>query len=258
MTSLVGVLILAAHLGSTTYSVRNVQGWTLHIRTELLDSADAVATRKAVGLLGAQLKQVRKIVPKAAVVALQKVPLYFTPQYPNTVPAAAYHPGAAWLRENGRDPAMEKCVEFTNIAIFEDECRRMPMFVLHELAHAYHDRVLPGGFGNPAVSAAFEKARASGVYDKVERKDARGKITLDKAYALTNPMEYFAESTEAFFGENDFYPFNRWQLQQADPEMCRLLERLWNSTEQHEREKTPPVFRRRFSAPSFGFPLRGY
>ncbi len=50
-----------------------------------------------------------------------------------------------------------------------------------------------------------------------------------RAYALSNPQEYFAETTEAFFGRNDFQPFDRAELQLLDPEMCTLLERLWSS-----------------------------
>jgi len=41
------------------------------------------------------------------------------------------------------------------------------------------------------------------------------------------PMEYFAESTEAFFGTNDFYPFIRPELREFDPEMFNLLTKLW-------------------------------
>jgi len=40
-------------------------------------------------------------------------------------------------------------------------------------------------------------------------------------------MEYFAESTEAFFSRNDFFPFTRDELRRHDPEMEQLLSRLW-------------------------------
>ena len=45
---------------------------------------------------------------------------------------------------------------------------------------------------------------------------------------MTNAMEYFAELTEAYFGVNDFYPFNRSELQRHDPEMAKLLSKVWN------------------------------
>ena len=47
---------------------------------------------------------------------------------------------------------------------------------------------------------------------------------------MTNPMEYFAESTEAFFSRNDFFPFTRDELKQHDPEMEQLLVKLWGVT----------------------------
>ena len=105
----------------------------------------------------------------------------------------------------------------------------MPVFVLHELAHAYHDRFLPEGFANPEIRAAYGYAKASGRYDRVERRDAQGRVSTGRAYALANPQEYFAETTEAFFGTNDFFPFNRDQLKQVAPEGCALMERMWGT-----------------------------
>jgi hypothetical protein len=167
-------------------------------------------------------------VPVIAVAELRKVSLWVSPEYPGVKPRAEYHPDANWLREHGRDPAMAKGVEFTNVRLFESETTRMPAFALHELAHAYHDRVL--GNSHAGIKAAYEEAKASGKYDKVERRDARGQVSTARAYAMTNPQEYFAETTEAFFGTNDFFPFTRAELKQHDPEMFALLEKLWIST----------------------------
>jgi hypothetical protein len=118
-------------------------------------------------------------------------------------------------------------VEFTNIAIFEAETRRMPNFALHELAHAYHDRVL--GFDEPRIPAAFTKAKESGRYAKVERRDAGGRSSHGPAYAMTDHKEYFAEGTEAFFSRNDFFPFTREELKRHDPELHALLTEIWVS-----------------------------
>jgi dipeptidyl-peptidase-4 len=46
-------------------------------------------------------------------------------------PRAEYHPGAGWLRDNNRDPAMEKGVEYTNVRIFERETQRISVTALH-------------------------------------------------------------------------------------------------------------------------------
>ena len=122
---------------------------------------------------------------------------------------------------------MAKGVEFTNVRIFEAETRRMPNFALHELAHAYHNRTVRMSFGNLEIKNAYETAKSSGKYDRVERKDSEGRSHMDRAYAMTTPQEYFAECTEAFFSRNDFYPFTRDELKQHDPDMFELLEKLW-------------------------------
>jgi len=209
------------------YQTNLIAGWTVLVNERLL-AGEKPATDKALELLRVQLQEIVRVVPAKAVAELRKVTLWFSPEYPGVKPKAEYHPSAGWLRENGRDPAMAKGVEFTDVRDFESETRRMPNFTLHELAHAYHDLVLPHGFDNAEIRAAYEHAKAAKIYDRVERWFGNGRSnTFERAYAMTNPMEYFAESTEAFFSRNDFFPFNRDELKQHDPEMEQLLARLW-------------------------------
>jgi len=203
-----------------------VEGWTLRISEELYEH-DRAATERALELLTLQLREIIRVVPAAAVLELKKVPLWISPEYPGVQPSAEYHPDAGWLRENKRDPAMAKAIEFSNVRIFEREIKRMPCLALHELAHAYHDRVLPDGFGNEEILELFKKAVASGSYDLVEQRSGDARSANVRAYALTNPMEYFSECSEAFFGTNDFFPFNRAQLAVHDPEIFALLKTLW-------------------------------
>jgi hypothetical protein len=205
---------------------RRLLGWRVLISERLVDE-QAAATEKALALLTTQLEEIIRVVPADAVAKLKEVPLYLSPAYDGFGSKAEYHPAAGWLRDHGRDPAMAKAIEFTNVLIFEEETRRMPNFTLHELAHAYHDREVAQGYGNPDVIAAFERARAAGIYDRVERQDAKGQRTTDRAYALTNQQEYFAETTEAYFSRNDFFPFCREELESHDRHACRMLQRLW-------------------------------
>lgn len=204
-----------------------VHGWAVHV-SEVLRREHPDHTDRALELLATQLAEIVRVLPAPAVADLREVPLWFSPEYPGTSPRAEYHPDANWLRENGRDPLMAKSVEFTNILIFETEMSRMPNFALHELAHAYHHRVLRMGFANPLLRTAYQKAKDGGTYDLVERWNGSGrKNTKEPAYALVNPQEYFAETTEAFFTRNDFYPFVREELQKHDPAMFELLGQLW-------------------------------
>ena len=211
-----------------TYQTRSIEGWTVAINKRLLQGPEADRTAQSLELLAGQLKEIVRVVPAPAVAKLREVKLWFSPEYPNVSPRAEYHPGAGWLRDHGRDPTMARGIEFTNVRVFEAETKRMPNFALHELAHAYQDQVLAGGFANVQIKGLYERAKAGGSYDKVERWHGNGRPnTHERAYAITNPMEYFAEATEAFFTQNDFYPFNREQLKQHDPEMEQLLAKLW-------------------------------
>jgi hypothetical protein len=205
-----------------TFSMRD---WTLHLNDQLWKDDDSIkATHTMLRLLSGQLQRVVSTVPVDAVAKLRKVPIWINPEYENERPRCEYHPGAGWLSDNGRDPVMEKAVEISNVAIFEFENRRMPYLMLHELSHAYHDQVL--GFDEPRIIAAFELARDSGSYDSVKRFTGKKTVT-DKAYALSNHKEYFSESTEAYFGKNDFYPFDRVELRKHDRQIHDLLEKLW-------------------------------
>ena len=68
----------------------------------------------------------------------------------------------------------------------------MPNFALHELAHAYHNLVLVEGFGNPQLIAAYDRAKSSGKYDRVERwHGVPDRNTFEVAYGMNNPMEYY-------------------------------------------------------------------
>ena len=40
-------------------------------------------------------------------------------------------------------------------------------------------------------------------------------------------MEYFAEASEAYFGENDFYPFVKAELKRHDPNLEAVVAELW-------------------------------
>ncbi|MEY3205259.1 MAG: hypothetical protein RLZZ21_1590 [Planctomycetota bacterium] len=206
---------------------RRIHGWQVFVSQALL-ATEPRETARALELIAAQLAEIERVVPPPAVAELRKVPLYVMPEYPGVAPRAEYHPDAGWLRDHGRDPAMARGVEFTNVRDFEAEAVRMPSVVLHELAHAYHHRVLPDGFANAEIKAAFDRATAGGGYDAVERRFGNGKpATRERAYALTAVSEYFAETTEAFFGRNDFFPFTRDELRRHDPAMHDLLARLW-------------------------------
>jgi hypothetical protein len=109
-----------------------------------------------------------------------------------------------------------------------------PWCVLHELAHAYHDLVL--GFDEVRIRDAYARYKKSGHGDKALL------ITGERVrhYALTDQKEFFAEMTEAYFGTNDFFPFNRGELMTAEPEIYQLMQTIWGPVQTGRRAKPGP------------------
>ena len=181
----------------------------------------------ALAVLVAHLRGITNVVPPRACEALQRVPIWLGLN-DGHAPCAEYHPSRDWLAEHGYNPDKARCVEVGNARRFIDWSPKQPMMILHELAHAYHDQVL--GFENERIRAAYERARKSGRYDAVARNNGR----TERAYALTDDHEYFAEISEAYFGTNDYYPFTRAELKRHDPEMFEILEEVWKVKEVYQ------------------------
>ncbi|MGC8643720.1 MAG: zinc-dependent peptidase, partial [Isosphaeraceae bacterium] len=201
------------------YVKRQVQGWTVRVNRQLLAGKSELG-RQALELLDRKLAEVRRTVPARACLQLREVPIWLGVD-DGHAPCSEYHPSRDWLRTHGYNPDKARCVEIGNASRFLEWSKDQPSMVLHELAHAYHDRVL--GFDNEDVKQAYHQAVASGRYDHVQRNNGK----VERAYALTDPQEYFAEASEAYFGRNDFYPFDRHDLQKHDPNLFRLLDRVW-------------------------------
>ncbi len=205
------------------YEVRQVEGWTVLVnKTFLADEPEL--SEKTLKWLENQLSQIVHKVPSEAVSRLRTVKIWVE-ENESHHPCMAYHPDEGWLRNHAMNPEKARCVEVANARNFLKWTREQPWMVLHELAHAYHHQVVDRGFNNPDIKAAYRRAIDEKRYASVLHYD--GKEV--KAYATNNPMEYFAEATEAFFGANDFYPFVRAELKQHDPEMESLLKTLWGA-----------------------------
>jgi len=209
----------------SAYQQKHVRGWEVHVHKSLLleekETGDATLE-----LIDYQLYDIQRRVPEHAVTAMQKIPIWV--ESDNTIknPCACYHVSADWLGENGFLREKAKAVEICSAKTFLKWTKEQPFMLLHELAHGYHDREL--GYDEPRIVEAFQQAKKSGGYDKVRHING----SEQKHYAIENEKEYFAESTEAFFGTNDFYPFVKAELKQHDPEGFRLMKMLWNEEPQ--------------------------
>jgi hypothetical protein len=202
------------------YTARTLEGWTVRVNKKLLAEERELGER-ALKLLELKLYEIRQVVPGKACEKLQKVPIWLGVD-DGHAPCAEYHPSREWLASHGYNPDKAKAVEIGNASRFVTWIKDQPAMVLHELAHAYHDQVL--SFDHAGIKAAFQAAVDGKKYEAILRINGR----REKAYALTNDHEYFAETTEAFFGTNDFYPFVRAELKEHDPRMYKLLTEVWS------------------------------
>jgi dipeptidyl-peptidase-4 len=209
----------APFVPTSQYVQREMLGWKLLINEELLAARGEVGG-KALALLESKLQEICEVVPAGALGALKRVPIWLgVDDY--AVPNACYHPSADWLRTHGWNPDKAGAVEIGNAAIFLEWSSTQPMIVLHELAHAYHHRVLT--HQHAGIIEAFRRAQKSGRYDAVNYTHGERK----RAYAMNNEQEFFAETSEAYFGRNDFFPFTRTDLAQHDAETLKLLQHVW-------------------------------
>lgn len=201
---------------------RQIEGWTVRVDQRLIEGEQQAKGEKALRLLQSKLVAITTLVPEKQLKELQKVTIQIDLDY-GKMRAMQYHPSADWLRENGYSEQLERCVHIPHIdgLLSPSSNRRMPLVVLHELAHAYHDQVL--GFEEKRIMDAWKKFSASGKYQSTLTYGG----TMGKHYGLTDQKEFFAEMTEAYFGSNDFYPFVGGELKQAEPEIYQLMEEIW-------------------------------
>lgn len=86
------------------------------------------------------------------------------------------------------------------------------MTALHELSHAYYFRHIKRLY--QTNNAAYQNAEKNNLYQKV--KSVHGQV-LEKAYALTNEKEYFAELAKTYLFGNHYFPFTGKELREYDP-----------------------------------------
>ena len=206
-----------------SHTVRSIEGWIVEIDDRLLES-DHKLGELSLRLLTNQLFQIAFLLPESKVEKLRTVKIRLDLTH-GKLTSVQYHPSRSWLRQNGYSESLAKCVHLPDAAGFASKNlhRTQPWVMLHELAHAYHDQFIEGGFENSAIKEAWQKMIDDGKYTKTLH--IEGHET--KHYALTDHKEFFAEFTESFFGMNDFYPFNRGELKRDAPEIETLIRSIW-------------------------------
>lgn len=206
------------------YSIYQLSGFEVRVEKIAFDR-DAALTQDAIDLLEQHLAQISNLdLNKSIIESLKSVVIFM--DWNTTQGAAVYHPSALWLIQNGHSVDKTKNVEITNIRNYITWTKlNQPFMVLHELAHAYHDRIL--SFDNASVLNAYNNAIANRLYLDIPYNDGFNIGTQDEAYARNNKIEYFAELTEAYFGQNDYFPFLKTELETYDSVGFKMIEQAW-------------------------------
>jgi hypothetical protein len=85
--------------------------------------------------------------------------------------------------------------------------------ILHELLHAYHNRILPQGYRNAGILLHHNRAREGNLYPA-------------DAYLMTNEREFFAVTASVFLHGND-EQFRRSTIKEKQPDYYRYLVNLF-------------------------------
>lgn len=133
-----------------------------------------------------------------------------------------YHASRNWLLINSYPIEKLNSVEISDVQAFLFlTWLNSPNLMLHEIAHLYHVTSLTVHY--EPIYQAFLDASNTGVYNQ-----GNDNVIEDvPAHVISDQLNYFSELTEAYFGTNDYFPFNREQLRAHDPQGFAVIEQVW-------------------------------
>ena len=203
----------------TVYEPVPIEDWKV-CRTIALRENQPTVSSDAIQLLTSNLSHIETLISADIIAYLKTVRIWLEEDVP-AFPGAVYHPSAGWLSNNGYPEYWAEGIQIGNATNYLNWTSIQPAMVLHELSHAWHHQVI--GYDQMEIVNAYAAALESGIYDSVEYAGGG----MQPAYGMNNKQEYFAELSEAYFWENDFYPFNRSQLETFDPQGFTAIENAW-------------------------------
>lgn len=210
------------NIPKTQFSTIEYNGFTFKIRTYLENTPDAKA---AISHAKKDVDKIKSLLPASAVEVMRKNPIWFELDI-QPDGAAWYHTDLNFLKSNGYMTEKHKCVEISNYVHYVEWADiNQPFMILHELCHLYHDHVYT--FQDKDIIAAYKHAYTNGMYRNTPYFDGRNTYNIEKAYAMNDAMEYFSEICEAYWGKNDYYPFDYYDLMEYDPQGFELMEKVW-------------------------------
>lgn len=209
------------------YLVERAGDFTLYIEEQLRTEKPEVA-RQAIARLTQKRRKVLSLLPSHARRRLERVPLYL--MYGPEARGGGKGNGLEYFQKRASDydanlnPAWRDAIVIYcayNYANISDLWATKAL--LQEYAHAWQLEQWPER--QPDILQAWEHARDAGLY--VDVPDLESGERHERAYALTNQLEYFAELSCIYFFRCNYLPADRRALKRYDPDGCAMIEKMW-------------------------------
>ncbi len=211
------------------YATTHLGKWAVMVEKQLQADAPGIA-EKALARLTKKLDEAMKALPGSSHAKLQKLPIFL--MYGAKAKGGGRDNGLEYIQSSGPEHDKQLDPRWRNVVIIycaENYVQISEFWALkalvHEFAHAHQLEQWPED--QPDILRAWEGAMKHRLYHEV--KDDQGK-TVDKSYAATNQLEYFAELSCMYFVGCNYQPFNRKELQTYDAVGYAMIEKMWGLT----------------------------
>ena len=210
------------------YVIRDLGRWTLYVERQLVEEDPQLAQR-AEERLSTLLNQILDVIPVPSHARLGSLRLFLMhgveSRYGGRNNGLEYFAATAPEHYAHLDSRMASAIliySATNWVWLPES--RAKKALMHECAHAWHLEQWPEL--KPEIYDAWEHAMDLKLYQGV--KDENGQL-LERAYAVQNHLEYFAELSAIYFVGGYYHPFTREELRAYDPTGYNMIQQLWGT-----------------------------
>ncbi|HTU93597.1 MAG TPA: hypothetical protein VMF69_26185 [Gemmataceae bacterium] len=209
------------------YKTVRLDKWTVFVEKQLVSESPAVA-RLAQARIKVMLAKALAALPEPSRANIKQLPIYL--MYGPKARGGGRDNGLEYFQKDAPKHHKHLDLQWKSCMVIycADNYVHISDFwalkaLVHEFAHAYHLEQWPEK--QPDILRAWDHAVEQGLYRNVM--DDSGK-RIDKAYALVNQLEYFAELSCMYFVGCQYQPFTRKELKAYDPVGYAMMQKMWH------------------------------
>ena len=218
-------VIAATNVTVDEFSKTEINGFSVYVEKTLeTDSPEDVETLLL--LVDAHLTLLENMVSAEIFEKLRTVNIWATDNSCGNT-AAFYHRKTAgpWLELNGRPTEMAGGTEFCRVDVLVSR-DRLSAYLIHELAHGFHEHYLTDAFDNQVIIDAYDRQWPLLLYYNILQADGDHD---DEGHANSNAIEYFAHLSNKYLGTDGEYPFVQGELRHHDNWGWQIADAVWTN-----------------------------